>query len=299
MNQCANEQRELAELLAACVAITRASGDIVRQRWNAPSQVRHKGSIDLVTDTDLAVEAFLKERLGALLPGSVFLAEESSDGGGVTGDAPCWIIDPVDGTTNFVHRIPQVATSVALWRSGKVVLGVVNAPMWLEAPDATGVADAVNVVDGAAPGASAPGGLPGQCYWAARGLGAFCNGRRMRVSDADSLADALAATGFPYELEGRLPVILERLGRVLPATQGLRRMGAAALDLALVASGRLDVFYEAWLKPWDLAAGWLLVEEAGGRVSGLDGAPLRFGEPLLATNGRLHTAMVKLLGDTA
>lgn len=305
MDQRANEQRGLAELLDACVAITRASGDIVRQRWNAPSQVRHKGSIDLVTDTDLAVEAFLKERLGALLPGSVFLAEESSDGGVVTGDAPCWIIDPVDGTTNFVHRIPQVATSVALWRSGEVVLGVVNAPMWLEAPgvaEAAGVADAVNVVnvvDDTAPGASGPCGLPGQCYWAARGLGAFCNGRRMRVSDADSLADALAATGFPYELEGRLPVVLERLGRVLPLTQGLRRMGAAALDLALVASGRLDVFYEAWLKPWDLAAGWLLVEEAGGRVSCLDGAPLRFGEPLLATNGRLHAAMVELLGDTA
>ncbi|WP_300858276.1 inositol monophosphatase family protein, partial [uncultured Desulfovibrio sp.] len=135
--------------------------------------------------------------------------------------------------------------------------------------------------------------------WAARGSGAFLNGRRVTVSGAAALQDALACTGFPYELEGRLPVILERLRRVLPATQGMRRLGSAALDLAFVACGRLDVFYEEWLKPWDLAAGWLLVEEAGGRVSGLDGAPFRFGDALLATNGRLHPAMTELLGPTA
>lgn len=266
------ELQDAAALLEACVRVVRASGDIVRRHWDAPSHVRHKGAVDLVTETDLAVEAFLKEHLAPLLPGAAFLAEESSaaDGPGA-GDGPCWIIDPVDGTTNFVHRIPQVSTSVALWAAGQVRLGVVNAPML---------------------------GGDGECFWAVRGGGAFLNGRGVTVSGAARLSDALACTGFPYELEERLPVILERLRRVLPATQGLRRLGSAALDLAFVACGRLDVFYEGWLRPWDLAAGWLLVEEAGGAVSGLDGAPFRFGDALLATNGTLHAAMTELLGPT-
>lgn len=264
--------RDAAALFEDCVRIVRESGPMIRGRWDCPSRVTHKGVIDLVTDTDLAVEAFLKERLGALLPEAAFLAEESSAPEGPAADAgPCWIIDPVDGTTNFVHRLGQVSTSVALWADGAVRLGVVNGPML---------------------------GPEGECFSALRGGGAFLNDRRIAVSRAEALTDALACTGFPYELEGRLDLVLERLRRVLPATQGMRRLGSAALDLAFVASGRLDVFYEDWLKPWDLAAGWLLVEEAGGRVSGLDGAPFRFGDALLATNGRLHPAMVEMLGPT-
>ena len=264
--------RDAAALLEACVRIVRESGDMVRGRWSAPSRVEHKGAVDLVTDTDLAVEAFLKERLGGLVPGAAFLAEESSAPDGPAADAgPCWIIDPVDGTTNFVHRLAQVSTSVALWADGAVQLGVVNGPML---------------------------GKEGECFSALRGGGAFLNGRPIAVSRASALTDALLCTGFPYELAGRLELVLERLRRVLPATQGMRRMGSAALDLAFVACGRLDVFYEDWLKPWDLAAGWLLVEEAGGRVSGLDGAPFRFGGALLATNGILHPAMAELLGPT-
>lgn len=261
-----------AALLERCVQVVRESGAMVRRRWDAPSQVRHKGAIDLVTDTDIAVETFLKERLAELLPGAAFLAEESSAPEGPAANAgPCWIIDPVDGTTNFVHRLAQVSTSVALWAEGRVQLGVVNAPML---------------------------GRDGECFSAVRGGGAFLNGRPMAVSQAAALTDALVCTGFPYEVEGRLPVILERLRRVLPATQGMRRLGSAALDLAFVACGRLDVFYEDWLKPWDLAAGWLLVEEAGGAVTRLDGAPFRFGDALLATNGRVQQAMVELLGPT-
>ena len=138
-----------------------------------------------------------------------------------------------------------------------------------------------------------------ECFWAARGQGAFCNNRSIAVSGADTLTEALVGTGFPYDVAERLPEVLERLAAVLPVSQGLRRIGAASVDLAYLACGRLDAFYEAGLKPWDLAAGWLLVEEAGGRVSNLRNESLRFGEALLASNGRLHKAMTALLAETA
>ncbi|MGE9985884.1 inositol monophosphatase family protein [Desulfovibrio sp. SGI.169] len=259
---------QAASILRECVNIVRRSGEIIRARWAGPRHVRHKGGIDLVTETDLEVEAFLKKNLAGLLPEASFMAEESCVADQEPG-ALCWIIDPVDGTTNFVHRIPQVGTSVALWREGRVVLGVVNTPMLEE------------------------------CFWAARGQGAFCNNQPIAVSRADTLAGALVGTGFPYDVAERLPEVLERLAAVLPVSQGVRRIGAASVDLAYLACGRLDAFYEAGLKPWDLAAGWLLVEEAGGKVSNLRNEPLRFGEALLASNGRLHDAMTALLAKTA
>lgn len=255
------------DILRGCLDIVRQSGEIVREHWAKPSNVKHKGRIDLVTQTDLAVEAFLKEHLAGLVPGAGFLAEESS-AAEQQPEGLCWIIDPVDGTTNFVHRIPQVGTSVALWNNDHVELGVVNVPMM------------------------------GECFSAVRGGGAFCNGAPMAVSRAETLDDALVGTGFPYDFTGRLEKILERLALVLPKSQGLRRIGAASVDLAYVACGRLDIFFEAGLKPWDFAAGLLLVEEAGGRVTNLHGAPLRFGEALLATNGLLHGQAVELLGPT-
>lgn len=255
-------------LLRELVAIVRESGTIIRRQWQEDRQIRHKGCVDLVTQTDVAVEAFLKERLARLTPGVGFLAEESSDAGArPSGD--CWIIDPVDGTTNFVHRIPQVGTSVALWRDGRVVLGVVNVPMMDE------------------------------CFWAARGQGAFCNDRALAVSQEADLQQCLCATGFPYDVEIRLPQVLERLRVMLPATQGMRRIGAASVDLAYVASGRLDIFYEMWLKPWDMAAGWLLVEEAGGRLTLPSEEEYVFGEEVVASNGRVHAAACALLRRAA
>lgn len=252
-----------AGLLTRVVDIVTQSGQRIRDDWQKRRAARHKGPTDLVTDTDLGVEKFLLERLADVVPEAGFMAEESAPAQG--GDL-VWIIDPVDGTTNFVHRIPQVATSVALWRNGAPLLGVVNVPML------------------------------GECFCAARGLGSFLNGRRIRVSQAATLADTLLATGFPYEFEGRMPLIMARLGAVLPKVQGLRRIGAAAVDLAYVACGRLDAFYEDWLKPWDMAAGWLLVEEAGGTVSNLSGGAMSFGMPLLASNGLVHEALAGILG---
>lgn len=212
---------QAASILRECVDIVRRSGAIIREHWSRPRRVRHKGSIDLVTETDLAVEGFLKEKLAVLQPEASFMAEESSVADQQPGSL-CWIIDPVDGTTNFVHRIPQVGTSVALWQEDRVVLGVVNVPMLDE------------------------------CFRAVRGQGAFCNDRPITVSEAATLADALVGTGFPYDVAARLPEVLERLAAVLPVTQGLRRIGAASVDLAYLACGRLDAFYEAGLKPWDM-----------------------------------------------
>lgn len=256
------------DILQGCLEIVRQSGDIVREHWAKPSNVRHKGRIDLVTQTDLAVEAFLKEKLADLVPGAAFMAEESSESEKEP-DGLCWIIDPVDGTTNFVHRIPQVATSVALWNKDHVEFGVVNIPMMNE------------------------------CFSAQRGQGAYLNGAPISVSKAETLGDALVATGFPYDFSGRLDRILERLSLVLPKSQGLRRIGAAAVDMAYVACGRLDMFYEEGLKPWDFAAGLLLVAEAGGKVTNLRGEALHFGDVLMASNGLVHQEAVDLLGPTA
>ena len=166
---------EKNQLLEELVAIVRRSGEIVRQQWQEERHVRHKGRVDLVTQTDLAVESFLKEQLAALVPGVGFLAEESSDAAArPSGD--CWIIDPVDGTTNFVHRIPQVGTSVALWRDGQVALGVVNVPMMHE------------------------------CFWAARGQGAFCNGNPVAVSRESSFSNACAPRDFPMTWTRNCPM---------------------------------------------------------------------------------------------
>lgn len=254
----------LLQLAAPLVDIVRRSGRIIREHWRMPSHARHKGRIDLVTETDLAVEAFLVQELEQLLPQALFMAEESARPGQQPGEL-CWIIDPVDGTTNFVHRLPHVGTSVALWQNGTPVLGVVNVPMLEE------------------------------CYWAMSGKGAFCNGAPLRVSNAKMLEDTLVATGIPYTIRQDLPDVLDRLRVVLPATQNLRRLGAASVDLAYVASGHLDAYYEMGLRPWDVAAGVLLVQEAGGRVTRSDGGPFVFGDEILATNGHVHDAMVAVL----
>jgi myo-inositol-1(or 4)-monophosphatase len=255
-------------LLGAALAAVHEAGQCILDARTRPRTIRHKGRIDLVTETDLASEALLKERLGPLLPGAGFMAEESA-ASRVPGELT-WIIDPLDGTTNFAHGLPVVAVSVGLWRAGEPVLGIVAVPAL------------------------------GETFHAVRGQGAFLNGAPIRVSETAEPMDALVATGFPYSVAEDMEFIMGPMGRVLPATRGLRRMGAAAADLAYVACGRLDAFYEIRLKPWDTTAGWLLVEEAGGRVTRFDPrSPYTPGAPsILASNGRVHEAMAALvLGD--
>ena len=261
----------LSSFAQAALAIVQESGSLVRAGIAQPHQIRRKGPIDLVTETDLAVESFLKERLADLKPegcagAPAFLAEESAEGF-IPPDC-CWIIDPVDGTTNYAHGFPVVGTSVAWYADGAVQLGIVNAP------------------------------LLNECYVAETGRGAWCNGQRLQVSGVQQCAEALVATGFPYTIQTEIDRILDWLRPVLLACQGVRRCGAAALDLAWVAAGRLDAYYEINLKPWDVAAGWLLVNEARGRVTTMSGAPYAFGEPVLASNGLVHEAMLTLLSGT-
>ena len=255
---------DLQALLADTVLVVHEAGEIIAEHAQKPRDIHHKGRIDLVTATDIAVENFLRDKLQALLPGSHVLAEESSP------DAPLlentWIIDPLDGTTNFAHGLPFVATSIGLWQGGDIVLGVINAP------------------------------LLGTCFTAAKGQGAFRDGIPLHVSATSVLVDALIATGFPYIMDEELPGLLRRMGRVLARTRGVRRYGAASLDLAFTAAGHYDGYYERCLKPWDVAAGLLLVREAGGVVSRTDGSSFHVkNHDILATNGKIYAELQALM----
>ena len=255
---------EWQHLLPKVQAVVLAAGEIIRDHAQKPRAVHHKGRIDLVTATDIAVEEYLKQHLKPLLPRATFLAEESSSDAALS--EYTWIIDPVDGTTNFAHSLPHVATSVGLWHKDRVVLGVINAPILNE------------------------------CYTASAGGGAFCNGKPLQVTATGTLEHSLVATGFPYAIERELAGVIGRLHAVLPATQGVRRCGAAALDLAYVAAGRYEAFYESTLNPWDVAAGWLLVQEAGGTMTRMNGSAYSLrNHDVLASNGQVHDAMVTLL----
>lgn len=318
-------QTELQKLLPSVVHIVLQAGEIIKEHWTRKIKIEHKGPVDLVTETDLAVEAFLARELYKLRPDAAFMGEESSAQQAgfqtqpnpqaqpnvqsrpdqlpeqtpqkitkqqdIPADALFWVVDPLDGTTNYAHRLPFVATSVGLCKGNQVLLGVVNCPILHE------------------------------CFWAGQGLGAFLGSdlalanfsskpeiapqdpgryfnstQRLATSNANTLAASLLATGFPYSQQGRLPTILKRLESVLPRTQGLRRCGAAAIDLAYVAAGRFDAYFESWLAPWDSAAGWLLVEEAGGKVSSIENRPYNiFAESILASNGLVHEKLSQLL----
>jgi len=227
-------------------------------------QVSVKGPADFVSTADLQAERILKAELGKARPEFGFLMEE---GGAVTGDGRHrWIVDPLDGTTNFLHGIPHFAISIAVEREGEIIAGVVYDPMRDE------------------------------MFYAEKGFGAFVNDRRLRVSARQQLGDSVIGTGIPYRERGDHPEYLKLLAAVMATTAGVRRMGAASLDLAYVAAGRYDGFFEIGLSPWDIAAGMLLVREAGGYVSEIDGGRdvLKSGN-VLAANDRLSAPLGKLL----
>jgi myo-inositol-1(or 4)-monophosphatase len=246
-----------------------AAGERLRAGWGEHKVIEHKSAIDIVTDTDRAVETLVTEHLRRAFPDHLIVAEEAS--AGLTLTPPphnryVWYLDPLDGTTNFAHAFPQFALSLALARAGETLLGIVHDP------------------------------LRDETFCARRGCGATLNGQSIRVSGVTDLEQALLGTGFPYDRRDHLAFYLGFLADFMVRAQGVRRVGSAALDLCYVACGRLDGFWEWKLKPWDTAAGALIVAEAGGTVTDFRGGPFdSYGPQTLASNGGLHEAMMRLL----
>ena len=232
----------------------------------AVHSIRTKGETDYVTDVDLAVQELLRERLAALAPEIQFMGEEQ-DNTELDWSRPCWVLDPVDGTTNLIHGFRHSAISLALAEDGQILFGVVYNP------------------------------YSGECFTARQGQGAFCNGSPIRVSSADRLEDSLLSVGTVPGRRELADTAFRQMRALYDRCQDIRRNGCASLDLCWVACGRLDGYVELSLRPWDYAAGRLLVEEAGGRVTAPDGSPLSLcqGGPLLASNGKLHAVLQSLL----
>lgn len=258
---------ELERLTAVARRAAEAGGEQLRQHFGRLEQVREKGrSGDLVTEADHAAEAAVLALLEAETPQIGVLAEESGRRSR-PGDLE-WCVDPLDGTTNYAHSYPLFCTSVGLCWRGEPLLGALAAPA-LE-----------------------------QLYWAAPGLGSWCNGSKLAVSDCPSLEKALLVTGFAYDRRSRLDNNYAEFAWFSHRTQGVRRGGSVALDLAFVAAGKLDGIWERGLSPWDLAAGVVLVEQAGGVVSAYDGSPFAIDSGrILACGATLQPALIEGLAS--
>ena len=254
----------MSERRRTLIAAALAGGLVARTGFGSEFEVRFKTDThNLVTEFDRRAEESIAAVIRSAFPDDSIVAEEGSLGG--SDQSRRWIVDPIDGTTNFSHAFPYVAVSVAYEEHGSVLLGAVYDP------------------------------TRDELFVAERGRGVELNGRPIRVSTVDRLALSLVSTGFPYERD-LLPIALEQLGRMARVAQSVRRLGAAALELAYVACGRLDAFWEVRLEPWDCAAGALLVEEAGGRVTDLVGGPFSVADGrTLASNGLIHAEAIDTL----
>lgn len=264
-----NPDNQYTEELQAAVRAARKAARLIGDRAGRIDEynVREKALNDLVTEVDEAAQQLIIRELSETFPDAAFLAEEgdahTDDGreGGLQ-----WIIDPIDGTTNFTRGVPPYAVSIGLRHDRRIVAGVV-----------------LDVSHD-------------ELFSAIRGGGLFVNGERRRVSRTDTLAESLITTGFPYREMDHVERYLDVLGAFMRRSRGVRRPGSASVDLAYVAAGRFDGFFETGLKPWDVAAGTLLVQEGGGRVSDYRNKEnALFGEQIVATNGRIHEEMLEIL----
>lgn len=256
-------------MLNFAIQTARAAGAILADRLGRALQISRKGDIDLVTEADLASEQLIIERIKSHYPRHAILAEESGATAGfetVPGQSDWrWIIDPLDGTTNYAHGYPCFCVSIALERAGAIEIAVIYDP------------------------------TRDEMFAAERGQGASLNDRTVRVSSVADLNSAMLCTGFPYNVRER-PNFARHFANFTMAAQAVRRDGSAAIDLAYVACGRFDGFWEDGLSPWDVAAGVLLIEEAGGRVTDFSGGPLDIYTPkVLASNGLIHNTMMGIL----
>ncbi len=253
--------------LATAVEIVLRAGEIQQHRRHTGFRIDKKGTIDLVTEVDLECERLCRQILAERFPEHDILAEELSAGPSEPSRARYrWVFDPLDGTTNYAHGLPVYCASLALEHDGRAIVGAVFDPTRQE------------------------------LFTAERGGGAYLNGAPLRPSTTATLLDSLLVTGFPYDVHRKLDELVDMFGAFLGASRAVRRLGSAALDLCYVAAGRFDGFWEQFLKPWDVAAGALIVEEAGGRISGMDGTPF---DPrsahLVASNGPLHAEMLAVI----
>lgn len=248
--------------LNTVIDIIKGAGEIVRSHYGRAHQIEHKGVIDLVTETDMESEAFILRELARHYPSHSVVAEESGAAGDNT--AQRWYIDPVDGTTNFAHHIPVFAVSMAYEENGRLTMGVIYEPMRDE------------------------------LFTAERGGGFHINGVPARVSDKDKLIESLLVTGFRYDIQTNPDNNLDHFAHFATRVLSLRRLGSAALDIAYVAAGRFDAYWELGIKPWDIAAGIVMVEEAGGIVTDLHGGSDYFKQPyaIVASNGLLHDQII-------
>jgi len=235
-------------------------------RFGTDLHIDKKGTIDLVTEVDVAIERMFRALIADRFPDHAILAEEMG-GAAAVPSGPCWIFDPIDGTTNFAHGLPIFCSTLALEIDGVPEVAAVYDPNRRE------------------------------LFTAERGKGARLNGRPLRVSAAEHLVDAMLVTGFPYDVHERVDEIVGLFADFVGVARAVRRLGSAAIDLCYVAAGRMDGFWEADLKPWDIAGGALVVAESGGRITSLTGEPFASrGGSVLATNARLHSQMLDVIG---
>ena len=236
-------------------------------RFGRDVRIDKKGAIDLVTEVDVEIERGFREVVGARFPDHAILGEEFGGQKEIPA-GPCWVFDPIDGTTNYAHGLPIFCSSIALEVGGDAEVAAVYDPTRRE------------------------------LFTAERGGGAFLNGKPIRVSSAATLVDALLVTGFPYDVHPRVEEIVGLFGAFVGRARAVRRLGSAAVDLCYVAAGRMDGFWESDLKPWDIAGGALIVTEAGGRMTSMDGRSFSSrNREVLASNGLLHDQMLEIIAS--
>jgi myo-inositol-1(or 4)-monophosphatase len=245
---------------------SREAGNILISRFGRVNHITKKGEIDLVTEADVQAEDVIVDIIRSRFPQDSILAEERGEH--ARDRERVWLIDPLDGTTNFAHGFPFFSVSIAFQVDGQSVLGIVSNPRL------------------------------GEHFEALKGAGAFLNDKAIRVSETKDLQESLLAVGFPYTIRENPHRVMAHLKKMAACAQGIRRPGSASIDLVYVAAGRLDGFWEEGLKPWDTAAGTVIVQEAGGMVSDYEGRPYSpFMNTIVASNSRIHEAMLSVLNS--
>jgi len=256
----------MADVLGFAIATARTAGQLLRKRYGQDHSIRLKSTdIDLVTEADVASERLIVDAIHQEFPGHEIISEEGLGDSSTlrSGSRPVWLVDPLDGTVNYAHGYPLWGVSLALSEGGRILLAVTFDP------------------------------LRDETFTAQQGKGAWCNGEQINVSNVAEMRQALVATGFAYQRATVRDNNLAEFGAIMPQVQGIRRSGSAVLDLAHLACGRLDGYWEMHLRPWDWAAGWLLVTEAGGSVSNMRGEPWSLAlENMVASNGQVHAELL-------